>query len=211
MAMPISSDRTGWVHCDAATVAMPPTNRAARTKALRLLDGADDVGLSSNDESRDQMIRAVPRTDLGQAIVHLYVLAIWTSGHVGIAEGIGDSRRLRFKLCGERSAQPTFLCFQPGTRVIRDETCDPLVDAKRPEPPRAIESMQPSVYQRRVVTDVMQPCRSHKHEPVLRIERVVNGFRLTAHGLDVAPATGEAMGEAAFCQRSRLTDRSHKS
>ena len=35
MAMPISNDRTGSVHCDAATVAMPPTNMAARTNARR--------------------------------------------------------------------------------------------------------------------------------------------------------------------------------
>jgi hypothetical protein len=36
-AMPISRDRTGWVHCDAATVAMPPTKMAARTNARRAL------------------------------------------------------------------------------------------------------------------------------------------------------------------------------
>ncbi len=71
---------------------------------FRLLASTDDVGLSSKDESGDQLTGTVPRRDLGQAIAHVKVFTIRTGSHVGVAQGVCSCRRLPAELAPEQVA-----------------------------------------------------------------------------------------------------------
>ena len=92
-------------------------------------------------------------------------LSVRASRQITKDERIVGDRSLLGELSKQNILQATHPRIIDSTRVMGNQTNEPLVSAQLAKEPAAIEGMKACIVQVRRVADVMQPCRCHKNLP----------------------------------------------
>ena len=111
--------------------------------------------------------------------------------HVGIGEGIEESRiRLRKRIL-QPVKESTLARFEPGARVVRYELTNPLRELLFLQEPAAIERMHSLADEPLRIPDVMEPCGSNKIGGFVGLEDRGSLFRFPRDPLRVRDALGQ--------------------
>jgi hypothetical protein len=86
-----------------------------------LADGFQDERGGAADGPANQVARAVAVVDLGQAVMHLDVVAVGAGGHVAEGQRVGQRPGRRGELAGQDVGQAAFFGLDDGAGMVRDQ------------------------------------------------------------------------------------------
>ena len=141
------------------------------------------------------MARAVAVVDLGQAVVHLDVLAVGAGGHVAEGQRVGQRPRRRGELAVQDVGEAAFFGLDDGAGVVRDQAAQQgfgVLDVA--EVAGAVQAVEAGFGEFGEVADVVQP-RGGLDQVGVGVEGRLEGAGTGGDALDVGPAAGKRIGE----------------
>ena len=141
------------------------------------------------------MAGAVAVVDLGQAVVHVDVLAVGAGGHVTEGQRVGQRPRRRGELAVQDVGEAALLGLDDGAGVVRDQAAQQgfgVLDVAQVA--GAVQAVQAGVGEFGEVADVVQP-RGGLDQIGVGVEGRVEGAGPGGDALDVGPAAGKRAGQ----------------